>query len=455
MIHRLQDVQDKILQLYNRYYKIMECSPAEVYGIPKLTNTFKQVYQYRMVFEAINDWYSSGDYAFEHLNYLFKLKTLSRIFEYYCLIKFQLCITGCGFKLESTDRIVYDPEDDLEEINNKYLFTGANKTLELLYEPSVWTDKLNGEGNLYSTGYNFSKAIWNKAWTPDFVIKITTEQNEYYYIIDAKYSKEENVKRLYLPELVLKYSAQIASYNKYHSDVIGVGAIFPNDEDRYKSYKRNNIGSSKESLPQYFSVSVGYDEIGTVNLKKRLKKLIDLVDILEEEQTAVSHINARIEESAQSEHIQEEENTEKSLTVDDSELETNKAADILQVEHIADSTDKESDFDSNSDLPERKSQPILQSKKKGDVTKAKILHKNCFYYGKGYCMAQKKFCNGDDCKIFTPKQENKLLKEENTCRNFITYTRRGRVFRVECKISGLPGCVGPDKCAFLLKKKKS
>lgn len=455
VIHRLQDVQDKILQLYNRYYKIMECSPAEVYGIPKLTNTFKQVYQYRMVFEAINDWYSSGDYAFEHLNYLFKLKTLSRIFEYYCLIKFQLCITGCGFKLESTDRIVYDPEDDLEEINNKYLFTGANKTLELLYEPSVWTDKLNGEGNLYSTGYNFSKAIWNKAWTPDFVIKITTEQNEYYYIIDAKYSKEENVKRLYLRELVLKYSAQIASYNKYHSDVIGVGAIFPNDEDRYKSYKRNNIRSSKESLPQYFSVSVGYDEIGTVNLKKHLKKLIDLVDILEEEQTAVSHINARIEESAQSEHIQEEENSEKSLTVDDSELETNKAADILQVEHIADSTDKESDFDSNSDSPERKSQPISQSKKKGDVIKAKILHKNCFYYGKGYCMAQKKFCNGDDCKIFTPKQENKLLKEENTCRNFITYTRRERVSRVECKISGLPGCVGPDKCAFLLKKKKS
>lgn len=70
-------------------------------------------------------------------------------------------------------------------------------------------------------------------------------------------------------------------------------------------------------------------------------------------------------------------------------------------------------------------------------------------------MAQKKFCNGDDCKIFTPKQENKLLKEENTCRNFITYTRRERVSRVECKISGLPGCVGPDKCAFLLKKKKS
>ena len=453
VIHRLQEVQDEIFQLYNRYYKIMECSPAEVYGIPKFTNTFKQVYQYRMVFEVINNWYSSGDYAFEHLNYLFKLKTLSRIFEYYCLIKFQLCITGCGFKLKATDRIVSDPEEDLEEINNKYLFTGANKTLELLYEPSVWTDKLNGEVNLYSTGYNFSKAIWNQAWTPDFVIKITADENEYYYIIDAKYSKEENVKRWYLPELVLKYSAQIASYNKYHSDVIGVGAVFPNDEDRYKSYKRNNIGSSKESLPQYFSVSVGYDETGTFNLKRHLKKLIDLVDILEEEKNAVPQNNVRIEESAQSSNMQEEKNAEKPITVANSEQETNKVFDVLGDEHIADSSDREFAPGSNSNSLERKSQPILQGKKKGDATMAKIPHKNCFYYGRGYCMAKKKFCNGDDCKIFTPKQGNKLLKEETTCRNFITYTRRGRVSRVECKISGLPGCVGPDNCAFLLKRK--
>lgn len=84
-------------------------------------------------------------------------KTLSRIFEYYCLIKIQNAIALCGFILQDSDRIIYDVEDDSENINNQYIFEGNGYEITLLYEPSIWIDRSNACTNLYSTGYNFIK----------------------------------------------------------------------------------------------------------------------------------------------------------------------------------------------------------------------------------------------------------------------------------------------------------
>ncbi len=150
-------------------------------------------------------WFKTGDYTFEHLNYLFKLKTLSRIFEYYCLIKIQNAISLCGFVLQDLDRIIYDVEDDFENINNQYIFEGNGYEITLLYEPSIWIDRSNTYTNLYSTGYNFIKSKWNDRWIPDFVLKISGNYKDYYYILDAKYSNFYNVKRRYILARKKKY----------------------------------------------------------------------------------------------------------------------------------------------------------------------------------------------------------------------------------------------------------
>ncbi len=157
IIDRFSDKRDALQTIFYKYERILECSPLEVYASPKLTNTFKQVYHYRLCYECMIKWFEAGDYTFNHINYLFKLKTLSRIFEYFCLIKIQNAIIQCGYVLQESNRIIYDEEDDIEEINNLYIFNGNGYVVTLLYEPSIWVDKINDGINLYSTGFNFSK----------------------------------------------------------------------------------------------------------------------------------------------------------------------------------------------------------------------------------------------------------------------------------------------------------
>lgn len=414
------DQRLKILyKMYYQYERIFECIPEIICAPPKLTNTFKQVHHYRLCFECMVKWFETGDYSFDHLNYLFKLKTLSRIFEYYCLIKLQTVIVQCGYSFVEANRVIYDFENDSEEINNQYKFEGKGQNITLLYEPSIWVDKMNEGINLYSTGYNFSKCKWNNGCTPDFVIKIETSENEYYYILDAKYSNEKNVKKWYMPNLVLKYSTQIASKDKFFSDVIGVGALYPDDFDNMIFFKKNRVNSSKESLPKYFSLTIIGDEQGNIALKHRIESLFDVVESLEIEARPTDSGNGVVEsERGQNaiSNLDEENEEKKSLTLDEGQ-----------------------NVDSQSLVK------VIE----------RVNGKRCFYYAKGMCLYMHALCNivDEPCESYLNKNSKKLLQEENTCRNFIRYMKKGRVDRVECSVSGLPGCIGPEECKFCLKKK--
>lgn len=73
---------------------------------------------------------------------------------------------------------------------------------------------------------------------------------------------------------------------------------------------------------------------------------------------------------------------------------------------------------------------------------------------KNICLCQKKPCTviNAPCKHYIPKKSRELLKEDS-CRNLIQYVKRNKPNgRVECSISGLPGCIGAEQCKFYLKK---
>ena len=418
VMERFEKKRDVLQELYYRYVRILECMAEGVFSLPKLTNTFKQVYHYRICYECMVKWFEAGDYSFDHLNYLFKLKTLSRIFEYFCLIKLQTAIVQNGYVLTDTSRVVYDIEDDIEDINNKYVFSGHGYELTLLYEPTIWVNLLNDDINLYSTGYNFTKRKWNDRWTPDFVMKITTFGNEYYYILDAKYSNFQNVKKRYIPELVLKYSSQIASKDKFFSDVIGVGAIYPSDSDKMYYFKKNMVNSNRQSLPKYFSLAIVGEEEGNNALRARILSLLDVVDALEAE--VIPQVSEHRDKEMNDRGLDDNQNISP---------ETNVEKRIL----------KDNNFSHSEKIEENG-----------------VYGKRCFYYSKGMCLRQKIRCTieGDVCELYEHKNSKELLREEDSCRNFVQYIRKGNVMRVECSVSGLPGCVGSDKCKFCLRKKR-
>ena len=413
VVERFSEKKDILEEIYYRYEKILKCSPKDIYGLPKFTNTFKQIYHYRLCYECMVKWFGAGDYTFYHLNYLFKLKTLSRIFEYYCLIKIQNAISLCGFVLRESDRLIYDVEDDSENINNQYIFEGNGYEITLLYEPSIWINKSNACTNLYSTGYNFLKSKWNDRWRPDFLLKISGNDKDYYYILDAKYSNFYNVKKRYIPALVLKYGTQIASKDKFFSDIIGIGAIYPSKEDKIYYFKRNAINSKKHSLPQYFSVAIVDGDIGTQILKNQVEKLFRIVDILEEE----------------CENI---DSSKKEIILNNFEITQNKIE--LEKDVVVEGNRGEEG--------------------KADNSKANVNGKSCFYYAKNICLCQKKPCIiiNAPCGYYVSKKSRELLKEAR-CRNLIQNVKRNRINgKVECSMSGLPGCIGIEECKFYLKK---
>lgn len=431
IIERFSDKRDSLQTIFYKYERILECLPTEIYAPPKFTNTFKQVYHYRLCYECMIKWFEAGDYTFNHLNYLFKLKTLSRIFEYFCLIKLQNAISQCGYMLLESNRIIYDQEEDIEEINNLYIFSGNGYEVTLLYEPTIWVDKITNGINLYSTGFNFLKGKWNDKWTPDFIIKVSCNGKDYHYILDAKYSSLINIKKIYMPELVLKYSTQVASKDKFFSDIIGVGALYPSEEDKLYFFKKNTVGSKKISLPQYFSLTIVGENEGDIVLKKRVTDLLKIVDTIESEANEVNSIPSIGEKRQGDYNFQKGEIIKKPIVAE------NEDTDIKKSEK------KDSSGNAAKELQSRPS-PMINGKK-------------CFYYGKSLCLYKKTRCNVGEkpCEYYISKNSKKLLKEEDTCRNFIRYIRRGKVNRVECSVSGLPGCVGPEICKFCMKKNKS
>lgn len=411
IMDRFIERKEQLQELLFKYERALNCNYEIINAIPKLTNTFKEVYQYRVCYEAIVKWLEFGDYNFSHIDYLFKLKTLTRIFEYYCLIKLQSAISMLGYSLQETDRISYGVEkDDESNINNSYRFTGNGYELTLLYEPVIWTNRTNETINLFSTGYNFSKALFNNYWTPDFVVKIVSERGEYYFILDSKYSPFTNVKKTLFPELVLKYSAQIASMNKHWSDVIGIGALYPDTKDNIFYFKKNEISSEKEPLPQYFAISVVGETTGTELLKNRISDVFNVINSIENNTLNIN----RIKSSTKS------DNHNGSISV--KPLEQSNADEI----NSSDNTHAD--------------------KKRG-------VCKRCLYYGKSRCLFKGKITHSENtCENYAHRNNSNFISD-NSCRNMIQISRNGRI-KYECKVSGSASCVGAEHCKYFQKKKE-
>ncbi len=403
--------KESLEEIYYKYEKELNCVPQILSRVPKITNTFKQVFRYRLCYEYIIKWFESGDYAFNHINYLFKLKTLSRIFEYFCLIKMQKGLLRCGYSIKDTDRIIYDVDNEEEDINNVYVFEGNGYEITLLYEPFIWADKLNEKMSLYSTGYNFLKHKWSPVWKPDFVLKIKSEKNEYYYVLDAKYSNIRNVERRYINELVLKYGSQISSKDKHFSDVIGIGALYPDDGDILHTYRKNKVNSEKEPLPKYFSLAIIQGEFGDKKIAERLEELIYVIGEIEGEKRIK---NIKKDEIKSNGTLQNE--------------------DSLHVE----------------DVNERK-----HTASKGH-SEIKVFGKKCLHYAKGLCLCRKERCDvvNSACEKYVSIGMGELERQNCDCRHLVQKKKGRKKGDLECRISGRSGCIGTEKCKFYVKIKK-
>ena len=178
------------------------------------------------------------------------------------------------------------------------------------------------------------------------------------------------------------------------------------------------VNSNRQSLPKYFSLAIVGEEEGNNALRARILSLLDVVDALEAE--VIPQVSEHRDKEMNDRGLDDNQNISP---------ETNVEKRIL----------KDNNFSHSEKIEENG-----------------VYGKRCFYYSKGMCLRQKIRCTieGDVCELYEHKNSKELLREEDSCRNFVQYIRKGNVMRVECSVSGLPGCVGSDKCKFCLRKKR-
>ena len=179
-----------------------------------------------MIFEQLQHWYSLGAPSLAGRTFLVKLRSLSKIYEYFTLFKLFDYFESNAWQLSDAK---YDPEYEYL-IPSLLRFHKGELTLSLEYEPKIYPFQ-GSTRHLDLVNLKHSVASGTH-WWPDFVLRIDANNDAVYFILDAKYSTPWKVKEDHLRILFDKYFVDMAVYDNHtkmldHGRILGVLAILP------------------------------------------------------------------------------------------------------------------------------------------------------------------------------------------------------------------------------------
>ena len=228
---------------------------------PVMTPIVRASRVYRRLFEQLHDWYKLGEPVFDGQNYLVKLRSVSKIYEFVALFKL------IDFLHESKWQTVESEwTEDLEFVPARIVFERDNFKLTLYYETKIYPFSADTKhSDLVDTKHSNGALEYNY-WSPDFVVRLDNINNAktVYLILDAKYSSSGTVERSHLPTLVEKYFMNMAVYDANHQTlkqdtILGVIALF-SDRDRNSAapiYLTNNRKFGIDKKPVRFPIVTG------------------------------------------------------------------------------------------------------------------------------------------------------------------------------------------------------
>ena len=251
--------------------------------IPNLTPSFRSVYSYQKIFEVSLDWYSRFLIGQSQAENFQPIRSISKIFELFCLIKIRKSIIELGFEEKKN-------ELELDETVPRILFfeNVDGMKCELFYEPVIpqsW--KPNKKFDIIDT--------WNKGLLkPDFLIKFSFyEESHVYLIADAKFTSKYNAKGTYLDELTKKYIHRLSSKEGGFGKIVGLAILFPNFDQESKvgfdfSKDQYSALGSSPNLPFLTTRGVSWDS--DVRLKQTISSCQEILKNLYNEKL-VDHEN--------------------------------------------------------------------------------------------------------------------------------------------------------------------
>lgn len=241
-----------------RYLKNDLKIPYKGQILPQVTPYVRGIKVYRMLFDQISIWYKLGAPDFSGLKFLSKIRSISKIYELFCLYKIYELFHNQGWNVIRAIRSKLLGPD----VPASVLFEKNNEQVEIYYEPII--SGLNENTKHLDIVDTYHKKNWSyNFYSPDYVIKYTYEGQVNYFILDAKYSTYNTVKNIHLPTVYEKYYTNMAVVDLERKilstdRIIAISVLFPNSPLLFSNHKcnKNHIPRDIIKLPLYSGVSV-------------------------------------------------------------------------------------------------------------------------------------------------------------------------------------------------------
>jgi hypothetical protein len=198
---------------------------------PKITPYVRSSRLYRNIFEQYVHWYGLGSPSIDGDLFLIKLRSLSKIFEFFVLFRLFDYLNKDGWKLTN-----FSLSEEFEKlIPDVMTFEKGQIKIILSYEPNVLTfsGRTSHMELVKLSEYSGSN------WKPDYTMRVEDTSNNLvrYLILDAKYSSPYWVENIHIKNLYDKYYDHMAVFDKLRNcisrnQIMGVFAIFPEALDR-------------------------------------------------------------------------------------------------------------------------------------------------------------------------------------------------------------------------------
>ena len=144
------DVYKRQLQSVGKQYlSLFDVQPLVLNTLPRKTNTFCEIKPYAQVFEIIVRWFRYGEYSLEKERLILQVKTLDKLFEYYCLLRLLKLLADNGYQKANVKEPVFkfdyvsadEHYQNEKDVANTYLLSNGEVTATLYYHCLLYTSR--------------------------------------------------------------------------------------------------------------------------------------------------------------------------------------------------------------------------------------------------------------------------------------------------------------------------
>lgn len=214
MLEKINHISRQMQAIYTQYTTILPCKQAPLLHFPRKTKTFQEIRPYTYVFEQIVHWFRYGEFDLRKENVILRIKTINKLFEYYCLHRVLQMVINAGFDIDDPKQAIYSYEYNVadprfineHDIANTFVLSKGDTTVTVYYQPVIHTARMENNIMLFRT------TDQSNYFVPDLLLKITRGDTgiSNYVLFDCKYSTRQTIQEYEMEREILRYSCQIA-----------------------------------------------------------------------------------------------------------------------------------------------------------------------------------------------------------------------------------------------------